>query len=165
MFVNNAQDSEIWEGSGASGVNNYQFYSNISINQGRGWGYDARPDQDASAHILFYEYLPKTADIGFHHNFIYNPRRVYAIKPSMEEFFTDNFIKSDNNTYYMAEDARIFNYIFPSWEKEDFIAWAHKDENSSFTALSEIDQHLVNTACTSDDINGIRKVFEDILKQ
>lgn len=165
VLVNNAQDSEIWEGTEAAGVNNYQFYNNISINQGRGWGYDARPDQEASAHILFYEYFPKTADIRFHHNLIYNPLRVYAIKPSMEDFFTDNFIKSDNNTYYMAEDARIFNYIFPLWEKEDFIEWAHKDSNSSFISLSEIDQNLVNIACTSDDINSIRKAFEDISKQ
>ena len=165
VFVNNAQDSEIWEGREAAGVNNYQFYSNISINQGRGWGYDARPDQDASAHILFYEYFPKTADIRFHHNVIYNPLRVYAIKPSMEDFFTDSFIESDHNTYYMAEDARIFNYIFPLWEKEDFITWAHKDGNSSFISLSEIDQNFVNIACTSDDINSIRNVFEDISKQ
>ena len=159
VFVNNAQDSEIWEGMEATGVNNYQFYNNISINQGRGWGYDARPDQDASAHILFYEYYPETADIGFHHNIIYNPRRVYAIKPSMEDFFTDRFIKSDYNTYYMAQDARIFNYIFPLWEKDNFITWTNKDDNSLFISLSEIDQNLVNTACNSYDINIIRKAF------
>ena len=82
----------------------------------------------------------------------------------MEEFFTDNFIRSDYNTYYMTEEGRIFNYIFPVWEKEDFITWAHKDGNSSFISLSEIDQGLVNIACTSDDINSIRNVFEDILK-
>ena len=164
VFVNNAQDSEIWEGRAAAGVINYQFYKNISINQGRGWGYDARPDQDASAHILFYEYLPETADIVFHHNSIYNPRRVYAIKPSMEDFFTDSFIKSDYNTYYMAEDARIFNYIFPSWEKNDFSKWAHKDDHSSFISLLEIDQDLIKLACTSDDINSIRKAIEVIAK-
>lgn len=164
VFVNNAQDSEIWEGRAAAGVVKYQFYRNISINQGRGWGYDARPDQDASAHILFYEYFPETADIGFHHNSIYNPRRVYAIKPSMEDFFTNDFVKSDNNTYYMAEDARIFNYIFPLWEKNDFSTWAHKDDHSSFISLLEIDQDLIKLACTSDDINSIRKAFEVIAK-
>lgn len=164
VFVNNAQDSEIWESSAAAGVNNYQFYNNISINQGRGWGYEARPDQDASAHILFYEYMPKTADIGFHHNEIYNPLRVYSIKPSMQDFFRNSFIKSDYNTYYMAEDSRIFNFIYPVQEKDDFIKWAQKEENSSFIALSEIDQDMVNLACTSDDINSIRKAFEKISK-
>ena len=160
VFVNNAQDSEIWEGSAASGVNNYQFYNNISINQGRGWGYDARPDQDASAHILFYEYFPETADIRFHHNKIYNPLRIYSIKPSMEEFFTDKFIKSDHNIYYMAEDARIFNYIFPLQENNEFTKWAHKDNQSSFISLLGTDQNLVNIASTSEDIDNIRKAIE-----
>lgn len=164
VFVNNAQDSEVWEGSAATGVNNYQFYNNFSINQGRGWGYDARPDQDASAHILFYEYYPESADIAFHHNIIYNPRRVYAIKPSMEPFFTDKFVKSDNNTYYMAEDARIFNYIFPLQENKDFSNWAHKDSQSSFIILSGIDRNLVNAACTSEDIGSIRDAVEGISK-
>ena len=163
VFVNNAQDSEIWEGDEAGGVYNYQFYNNISINQGRGWGYDARQDQDASAHILFYEYYPKTADIRFHDNLIYNPLRVYSIKPSMQEFFTNDFIYADNNTYYMAEDARIFNYIFPLGEKDDFINWAHKEDNSSFSYLSEIDQDLINIACSSDSIDSIRKQVDAIL--
>ena len=65
----------------------------------------------------------------------------------------------------MAEDARIFNYIFPSWEKDDFIVWAHKDDTSSFNSVSEIDQNLIYLACTSDDINSIRKAFENISKQ
>ena len=163
VFVNNAQDSEIWEGNAAAGVHNYQFYRNISINQGRGWGYDARPDQDAAAHILFYEYYPAAADIRFHHNFVYNPRRVYAIKPSMEGFFTGNSVKSDDNTYWLAEDARIFNYIYPSWEKDEFIAWAHKEDHSSFIPLGAINPDFMNLACTSDDIDSIRAAFEAII--
>ena len=165
VFVNNAQDSEIWEGGTAGGVNNYQFYNNISINQGHGWGYDARPDQDASAHILFYEYYPKMADIRFHDNLVYNPLRIYSVKPSMQEFFAKDYIKSDNNIYYMADDARILNYIFPSWEKDDFIKWAHKESASSFNHLSEIDQDLIDVACSSDDINKIRKRFNANSKQ
>lgn len=164
VFVNNAQDSEIWEGPEAGGVTNYQFYNNISINQGRGWGYDARPDQDASAHILFYEYYPKTADIQFHDNYIYNPLRVYSVKPSMQKFFADNFVKSDNNTYYMADDARIFNYVFPVGEEGDFTKWSHKDAASSFNYLSETNRDLINMACSSDDINSIRKQFDVISK-
>ena len=164
VFVNNSQDSEIWEGSETAGVNNYQFYDNISINQGRGWGYDARPDQEASAHILFYDYVPEKADIRFHHNLLYNPRRIYSIKPSMEDFFTGGFIKSDNNTYYMAEDARIYAYIFPLEEKQDFIKWAKKDSHSSFIPLSDIDWNLVNTASAADNIDSIRKAVADITK-
>ena len=162
VFVNNSQDSEIWEGREAGGVHNYQFYNNISINQGRGWGYEARPDQDASAHILFYEYYPKTADIQFHHNLVYNPLRIYSVKPSMQEFFTDTFVRSDHNTYYMTEDSRIFNYVFPLWEKNDFIKWSQKEAASSFVNLPEIDRVLIDLACSSDDINSIRTQFDAI---
>ena len=165
VFVNNTQDSEIWEGHEAGGVNNYQFYNNISINQGRGWGYEARPDHDASAHILFYEYFPKTADIRFHNNRIYNPLRIYSVKPSMQEFFADDFVKSDNNTYYMADDARIFNYVFPLWEKDDFIKWSKKEATSSFHYLSAADLDFINIACSSDDINIIRRQFYSISKE
>jgi hypothetical protein len=163
VFVNNSQDSEIWEGRSAGGVNNYQFYNNISISQGRGWGYKARPDQDASAHILFYEYYPKTADIQFHNNLVYNPLRIYSVKPSMQGFFIDDYVKSDSNTYYMAEDSRIINYVFPLWEKDDFIQWSRKESTSSFNYLSEIDWDLINLACTSYDINRIRTMFETVL--
>ena len=162
VFVNNSQDSEIWEGREAEGVSNYQFYNNISINQGRGWGYEARPDQDAASHILFYEYYPKTADMQFHNNFVYNPRRIYSVKPSMQEFFVNDYVKSYSNTYYMADDSRIMNYVFPQWEKERFIKWSHKEDTSSFNYLSEIDRDLINVACSSNDINIIRKQFDAI---
>ena len=55
------------------------------------------------------------------------------------EFFADDYVKADNNTFYMADDARIFNYIFPLWEKDDFIKWSRKENASSFNYLSEID--------------------------
>ena len=83
----------------------------------------------------------------------------------MQEFFTDVFVKSDRNTYYMADDSRIFNYIFPQWEKDDFIKWSHKEETSSFHYLSEIDWDLINLACSSDDIDSIKKQFDAISKQ
>ena len=70
VFVSNSQDSEIWEDPPATGINNYQFYNNISINQQRGWGYEARPDKDWSGHILFWEYHIEPTDIYFHHNIV-----------------------------------------------------------------------------------------------
>ena len=83
----------------------------------------------------------------------------------MAGFFTGGSVKSDDNTYWMTEDARIFNYIYPSWEKDDFIAWAHKEDHSSFIPLWEIDQDFVNLACTSDDIDSIRAAFEDAIEE
>ena len=81
----------------------------------------------------------------------------------MEGFFTGNSVKSDDNTYWLAEDARIFNYIYPSWEKDEFIAWAHKEDHSSFIPLGAINPDFMNLACTSDDIDSIRAAFEAII--
>ena len=113
----------------------------------------------------FYEYYPKTADIRFYNNFVFNPLRIYSVKPSMQDFFAAEFVKSDSNTYYMSDDSRIFNYIFPLWEKDEFVEWAHKENNSSFIYLSKIDQDFIDMACSSDDISNIRKQFDTISKQ
>ena len=80
----------------------------------------------------------------------------------MQEFFTDDFVKSDSNTYYMADDSRIFNFVFPQWEKDDFIKLSHKEDASSFIYLPEIDWDLINLACSSDEINSIREPFDAI---
>ena len=162
VFVGNAQDSEIGETSPATGVNNYQFYDNISINQGRGWGYDARPDKDYAAHILFWEYHIDPTDIYFHNNMVYNPRRVYFIERTKgtKPFFKDNdYIKSDYNAYYMASDAKIYDQSYSVGEKKEFIEEYNKDKNSTFQ-LIDVDESKVNLANSSDDINEIRTRFE-----
>ena len=138
VFVGNTQDSEIWEDPPATGINNYQFYNNISINQQRGWGYEARPDKDYSGSILFWEYHIEPTDIYFHHNIVYNPTKIYFIEDQHGtlEFFRDNdYIKSDYNTYYMASDSIIFNYYYSAEEKDSFINTYHKDEHSTFQSI------------------------------
>ncbi len=162
VFVANSQDSEIWEDDQATGINNYQFYNNISINQGRGWGYDARPDQDAAGNIIYYAYSPNTGDMYYHHNLIYNPVRVYAIHPGTQNLFINqNFIRTDYNTFYMDNEAYIYRYSFRVWEKDDFISWANKDANSTFNYLETPDQNIINVSSTSDDIETIRRLFDD----
>ena len=142
-------------------MNNYQFYNNYSINQGYGWGYDARPDPDAAAHILFWGYRIETTDISFNNNVVYNPRRIYFIERNhgTVPFFRDNnYIKSDNNTYYMTEDATIFDYMYDVSEKDDFIRDYGKETNSTFNTI-EIDQNIIDTANSSNSISNIKNLF------
>ena len=161
VFVTNTQDSEIWEDEQATGINNYQFYNNISINQGRGWGYDARPDQDAAGHIIYYAYSPNTGDMYFHQNLVYNPVRIYANHPSIENLFINqNFIRGDYNTYYMDNEAYIYRFDFRVWEKDNFISWANKEANSTFNYLETPDQNIINVSSVSDDIETIRQLFD-----
>jgi|GEM_PF-1101986 len=162
VFVANCQDSEIWQDPPATGVVNYQFYNNVSIDQLGGWGYDARPDKEYSGIILFWEYHIDPTDIYFHDNIYYNPNRVFFIEVTKGtlDFFKDNdYIKSDYNTYYMAPDAKILDTLY--WdsytveEKDAFISTYHKDEHSKFYTITP-DPNIGRIGLTSNSIGEIR---------
>lgn len=162
IFINNTQDSEIWENGSATGIVNYTFHNNISINQGRGWGYEARPDKYAAGHILFWGYNIKNTDISFDNNLVYNPRRIYFIEQTngTNIFFKQNdYIKSNNNTYFMAEDSTIFRDSYKISEKNLFIEEYNKDKNSVFNSLV-VDENITKISNISNDINEIRRLFE-----
>lgn len=161
VFVNNSQDSEIWENGSATGINAYEFANNISVNQGRGWGYGARPDKYVAGHILFWGYKIENTDIYFHNNIVYNPRRLYFIEQTYGTniFFKENdYIKSDYNTYMLTEESTIFRDSYKISEKDEFIAEYKKDANSSFS-LIEVDDNIINVAIASNDIRTIKKLF------
>ena len=163
VFVQNSHDSEIWESGSATGVKGYQFTNNISINVGRGWGHDARADKYDVAHVLFWGYNIEDTDIYFHHNTVYNPRRLYFIEQTnhTDIFFKEkNVIRSDYNTYLLAEDALIYRHMYKIGEKDIFISEFNKDANSTFT-LIEVDDNIVNVAATTDSISAIRKFFPE----
>ena len=168
VFVSNSHDSEIWETGTATGIQAYEFTSNISINVGRGWGYDARPDKYDTAHILFWGYSIENTDIYFHNNTVYNPRRLYFIEQTngTNIFFKENdYIKSDYNTYLLTEEATIFRDSYKISEKDDFISEYKKDANSTFS-LIEVDDNIIKVATTSNEISTIKKLFgiEDVEK-
>ena len=161
VFVNNSQDSEIWESGSATGIKSYEFTNNISINQGRGWGYDARPDQYVAAHILFWQYLIEDTDINFHHNIVYNPRRLYFAEQTNGTniyFKEKDYIKSDYNTYLCTDETKIFRDNYTIAEKDNFIAEYKKDVNSTFS-LIEVDEDIIETAVTSNESKIIKKLF------
>ena len=158
VFISNSQDSEIWESEKATGIESYVFSNNLSINQGRGWGYLARPDKYVAGHVLFWGYTLTNTDIYFHHNIVYNPRRIYFIEQThgTNVFFKENeYIKSDYNRYLMGEDATIYRDAFKVGEKENFIAEYNKDKSSEFKLIVP-DEDVISFAVTSEDIDAIR---------
>lgn len=160
VFVSNSQDSEIWESGSATGIKSYEFTNNISINQGRGWGYDARPDKYVAAHILFWQYLIEDTDIYFHHNIVYNPRRLYFIEQTNGTniyFKEKDYIKSDYNTYLCTDETTIFRDSYKIAEKDTFVSEYKKDANSTFS-LIEVDENI-QKASTSNDRKMIKQLF------
>lgn len=167
VFVENTQDSEIWESSNATGVMNYHFAENISINQGRGWGYEARNDKYPAGHILFWGYTidgkEDKTDIFFHNNVVYNPRRIYFIEETngTNLFFRDyDCIKSDYNTYYLGSDATIFRDAYKLETKDDFVNIYKKDQHSTFTALdTEAVNSVRSLAASTYDISKVKSLL------
>lgn len=161
VFVNNSHDSEIWESGSATGVESYEFTNNISINAGRGWGYEAREDKYAAAHILFWQYLLVNTDIYFHDNIVYNPRRIYFIEQTNKTnifFQKSEFIRSDYNTYLLGEDTKIFRDFYSIEEKDTFVSEYKKDVHSTFE-LIEVKEDIINTSANSNDVKEIRKAL------
>ena len=162
VFVKISQDSEIWESGSSTGIKRYEFTDNISVDVGRGWGYDARPDQYVASHIIFWQYLIEDTDIYFHHNTVYNPRRLYFMEQThgTNVFFKENdYIRSDHNTYFLAKDAKIFRDSYSISQKDDFISEYKKDANSTFS-LIEVDEDVVTVSTTSDSIGEIKAMFK-----
>ena len=162
VFVSNSQDSEIWENGSATGVRGYEFTNNISVNVGRGWGYEARPDKYVVAHILFWGYGIEDTDIYFHHNIVYHPRRLYFIEQTNKTniFFQEkDVIRSDYNTYMMEKDATIFRDTYTVLEKDDFVAEYRKDVNSAFQQI-EVDERILQGVATADKTSEIKKLFQ-----
>ncbi|MBQ2800394.1 MAG: leucine-rich repeat protein [Lachnospiraceae bacterium] len=161
VFVNNSHDSEIWESGSATGVESYEFTNNISINAGRGWGYEAREDKYAVAHILFWQYLLENTDIYFHDNIVYNPRRIYFVEQTNKTnifFQKSEFIRSDYNTYLLGEDTKIFRDFYSIEEKDTFVSEYKKDVHSTFE-LIEVKEDIINTSANSNDVKEIRKAL------
>ncbi len=161
VFINNSQDSEIWESGKATGVYNYQFYNNLSINQGRGWGYEARSDKYPAASILFWGYEIDNTDISFKNNTLYNPRQIYYLSVATNKYFlSHDTIKSDNNTYYMAEDTTIYRNNWNYNTREDFISTYQVDKNSIYNLITA-DSYITMQANVLNDINQIRLLVLD----
>ena len=164
-FVNNSQDCMIVESDNATGISNLQFTENVSVNQGRGWGCQVRSSQDYTGHILFGQYIiEEDTDINFSYNIVYNPYRLYYMEQTngTDTYFKDNNgIQSDYNTYQLTEETLLFGNEYTAQEKDTFISDYNKDANSTFSFI-EVDESIVNTAATSNDIKTVNKLFKEI---
>lgn len=161
IMVNNSQDAEIWGVGTATGIVGYKYYQNISINQGRGWGYEARPNPYVAAAILIWEYNIENTDIEFKDNMMYNPRRIYFVATqnnTTELFKQKDKIKSDYNTYYLGADAKLFREEGSVLNTSFLASLYNKDMNSTFNPI-EVDNHIIQVATTSDQLDEIRGLF------
>lgn len=137
---NCTQSFEVWSDySGGSVVVGTGFYNclyenNHSLNAGRGWGYDARPDKNSAVSILIYQMLAPDIDITARNNTIYNPRNgAYYASQTVNN---DIPFKTINNNIFLLEGTKIhFHKTYIVEQFENFKQDTGKDKGSSFFIL------------------------------
>lgn len=175
IFINDTYDVEMFsynknDSNTKTKLTEQLINNNISINQGRGWGYIVRPDKlSASILVLWSDYsLPQDANIEIKNNTYYNYRNnfnTYVNNPITKEHFSGT-IESDNNHMYMADDTTLFirkgNYQDRSILKE-----YNQDQNSTFKLLTDkqIKQVSNTEILNSNDYNKIKEYYENLEKE
>lgn len=118
ILINCSYDTEIFSydknnPGKQSKIERYIYENNISINQGRGWGYEHRNDTRVASVLVFWanDTLPDKADITMRDNIYFNFRNLYYTynvynNPVSNEKYK-SVLKSENNKLYMAEDSTI----------------------------------------------------------
>ena len=142
---------------------NYNITNNIAINQGEGLDYNLSQRKDV-AHLIFEQYiLMNNTRINFSNNYVYNPIRLFLIKPNdinnTNFFKTTSLIQFNFNKYYLNKDTTCIGDSYKYSQFENFITDFNKDKNSNFSLLNSIDENIVNKAQKSYDYNEIRSIF------
>lgn len=165
MFSYNKNDSNF-----QAKLENQVINNNISINQGKGWGYNVRPDKSPASILVLWEKqaIPVNADINLSNNKYINSRNLfYTYKPNpipVKQY--SKAVHSDNNTIYLNKETTLFtgkgNYQDRSILKE-----YNQDQNSTFKLLtdSQVQQISNPEILNSNDYNEIKTYYEELEKE
>ena len=144
--------------------------NNLSINQGRGWGYDVRNNEEVSSILVLWDsnLLPKDSDITLNNNKYINSRNLfYTYKPNpipVKQY--SKAVHSDNNTIYLNKETTLFvgngNYQDRSILKE-----YNQDQNSTFKLLTDAQVQQISNPeiLNSNDYNEIKIYYEELEKE
>lgn len=136
--------------------------NNIIINQGKGWGYDTRPDQNQPSNVVIWRIPKNTGEKNiFKNNICYNSRALYykSSETTLETY--KNSIEADYNTYYLDNDTIFF--IDTTTHKDISILDEYGfDQNSTFNYISdtEIEEISNPDILNSNDYNEIKAYFD-----
>ena len=160
IFILTTQNCEFWTSARTGGIENFSYHDNISINTGKGWGYEVRSDKLVASDFLMYDYNAQKLDISLENNKIFNSRRLNSIS-SVQRFTND--VKSDYNYIYGDEDMFLFGSELTIQQKDEFIAKYNKEKNSQFILLDEdeIEKISNNQIMYSNDYNEIKTYYEN----
>ena len=157
IFISNTQNCEFWFTSKEGGMESFSYHDNISVNTGKGWAYDARPNKDVAADFLMYTYNTKNLNITLKNNKIFNSRRLNYIS-DMEKLKS---ITSDNNKIYTDNSMYLINQKYTIFQKSQFITEYHTEKNSKFVELNAEELQKVSNIeiMSSNNYNEIKTYY------
>ena len=165
MFSYNKNDSSF-----QAKLENQVINNNISIAQGKGWGYEVRPDKSPASILVLWgkQTIPVNADINLSNNKYINSRNLfYTYKPNpipVKQY--SKAVHSDNNTIYLNKETTLFvgngNYQDRSILKE-----YNQDQNSTFKLLTDAQVQQISNPeiLNSNDYNEIKTYYEELEKE
>ena len=139
-----------------SNFENNKINNNIMINQGKGWGYEARNDKFQPANLVIWRLPNNKSGLQYSNNRIYNSRALYYY--NYDENIFKNIMDADNNKYYLAKDSIMFINKEYQYDKQ-YLYDYNVDKNSMFEILSEEDIEQLTNEVEFSDMN-----YEELLE-
>ena len=174
IFINCTYPIEVFCRNDASGddaikigISACCIENNISINQGRGWGYTVRPDKDSSSEIVIWDLPENKTDLEVKNNKYYNSLRLKYIwmYNNCPVVYKEN-VYSHDNTIYLNKDTYLINNT-GNYQDKSILQEYNQEENSEFELLTEemITKISDPTILNSNDYTQIKTYYENIEKE
>lgn len=145
-----------------------KFTNNLSINQGRGWGEEVRPDKNPVAEFVLWSMPFNDTDIDISNNTFFHSKRLqyktdYITIPV--EIYTKN-IKMDQNKIYLTQDTYLMNNE-GNYNDRTILEKYNSNQNSIFRLLEDQELEKVSNATilNKNDYNEIKTYYENLEKE
>lgn len=177
IYVANIYAIELWVNNVIPSKIEFLHHNNLHVNQGRGWGYDARPDKGDYENPSQSVYWGQQSDVcanreigilefDFQHNTYFNPARLYWIseknlkKPAWT--FANNDVYLQSGTY-----LRQMYDLGKKFTGSNFYSYFNSlgiEKNTSITTITQseletIYSSRISIAMTSNDYDEIWNAF------
>lgn len=162
-FCRNKNDSNI-----ELYMENQKFINNISINQGRGWGFEVRNNKNIAAEFVIWVAPLENTDIEITGNTYFNSTRL-KYKSDLYNLTQENFsdiVHSDNNKIYLNPNTYLVNNE-GNYRDQSILEKYKIDQNSKIELLTEemITKISNPTILNSNDYTQIKTYYENLEKE
>ncbi len=171
VFINNTYSLELFCRNDSSGNNkitvgydNCVFDNNIFVNQGKGWGFDARTDKKIASEILIWNLVEDKTQMLFKNNKYYNSRRIYSFQ-DLEESENEykNKLDINDNKFYLNKNTYLLNNL-GNYNNINVLKEYKMDDRSEFRLISNVETDKISNPdiLNSNDYDEIKAYYENL---